>query len=38
LVQDLLKINVIKFSKKTGIPEKKISAIKKEAEILLFEE
>ena len=38
LVQDLLKIDVVKFSKKTGIPEKKISAIKREAEILLREE
>lgn len=38
LVQDLLNIDVVKFSKKTGIPEKKISAIKREAEILLLEE
>ena len=35
LAQDLLNINIVKFSKKTGISEKKISAIKKEAEILL---
>ena len=35
LAQDLLNINVVKFSRKTGISEKKISAIKKEAEILL---
>ena len=38
LVQDVLKIDVSKFSKKTNIPEKKISAIKREAEILLLEE
>jgi len=38
LVQNLLKIDVVKFSKKTRIPEKKISAIKREAEILLLEE
>ncbi len=38
LVQNILKINVVKFSKKTRIPEKKISAIKREAEILLLEE
>ena len=38
LVQDLLKIDVAKFSKKTKISEKKISAIKKEAGILLLEE
>lgn len=37
LVQDLLKIDVAKFSKKTRIPQKKISAIKREAEILLLE-
>ena len=35
LAQDLLNINVVKFSRKTGISEKKISAIRKEAEILL---
>lgn len=38
LAQDLLNIDVVKFSKKTRIPEKKISAIKREAEILLLEE
>jgi len=38
LVQDLLNIDITKFSKKTKIPEKKISAIKREAEILLLEE
>ena len=38
LVQDLLNIDAAKFSKKTRIPEKKISAIKREAEILLLEE
>lgn len=38
LVQDLLNIDIVKFSKKTKIPEKKISAIKREAEILLLEE
>ena len=37
LVQDLLKMDLVKFSKKTGISKKKISAIKKEAEILLLE-
>ncbi|HZI95822.1 MAG TPA: hypothetical protein VFD40_01395 [Candidatus Paceibacterota bacterium] len=37
LVQDVLKIDVSKFSKKINIPEKKISAIKREAEILLLE-
>jgi len=38
LVQDLLNIDVVKLSKKTRIPEKKISTIKREAEILLLEE
>jgi len=38
LVQDLLTIDVAKLSKKTSISEKKISAIKREAEILLLEE
>ena len=38
LVHDILKIDVSKFSKNTKIPENKISAIKREAEILLLEE
>lgn len=37
LVQDLLEVDVVKFSKKTGIPKQKISALRREAEILLKE-
>ena len=37
LVQNLLKINITNFSRRTGVPEKKISALKREAEILLKE-
>lgn len=38
LVQDFLKLDVSKFSKKVKIAPKKLSALKKEAEILLNEE
>lgn len=37
LVQDLLEIDTAKFCKKTGLSQKKISILKKEAEILLLE-
>ena len=37
LVQDVLNIDEVKFSKKTKISEKNISIIKREAEILLLE-